>query len=127
MLGLWHLVGEQGLVQDHVKAVAWFRKAAGLGYAQGQRELALCYLEGKGVEQSCALSVECGQKAADQGDAAAQWFVGESYALGAVGVKKDLPLGKRYQALSAAHGAVLAVTLLEKLRKCVAGSSTCTT
>jgi len=105
-------------VQDHVEAVAWFRKAAGLGHAGGQMALSLRYFEGKGVEQSCALAAEWGRKAADQGDASAQFFVGEWCARG-VGVKKDLPLGKKYLELSAAQGYEDAVSLLKELRKCV--------
>jgi len=58
--------------------------------------------------------------AADQGNAAAQFYVGEMYVSGEVGVKKDLPLGKRYLELSAAQGNEEAVVLLKELRKCVA-------
>ena len=50
-----------------MKAVAWFRKSAGLGQANGQMSLALCYYTGQGVEQSPKLAAEWGRKAGDQG------------------------------------------------------------
>ena len=103
-----------------MKAVSWFRKAAGLGHANGQMSLALCYYTGQGVEDSCALAAEWGCKAADQGNTGAQWLVGELFAHGAVGVEKDLPLGKKYLELSAAQGFGRAAALLKELRKCVA-------
>jgi hypothetical protein len=119
-LGWWHRRGEQGLDQNDVKAAAWFRKAADLGLANAQCQLAGCYYTGRGVAQSVAMAVVWGRKAADQGDAAAQGFVGSTYAEGAVGVKKDLPLGKRFLERSAAQGDEDAVALLKELRQCVA-------
>ena len=119
LLGVWHLEGMEGLEQDDVKAAALFRQAAVLGLAGAQSLLAGCYYEGTGVEQSYALAAEWGRKAADQGNERAQFFVGEMFALGEVGVKKDLPLGKRYLELSAAQGHEDAVAPLKELRKCV--------
>jgi len=119
-IGVWHLKGGEGLPQDDLRAAAWFRKAAYLGLGAAQSLLSGCYNEGRGVEQSYALEAEWGRKAADQGNELAQFSVGKIYALGKVGVKKDLPLGKTYLELSAAQGYERAVTLLKDLRKCVA-------
>ena len=120
-LGLWHLRGLEGLEQDDVEAVELLGKAADLGVAAAQELLAACYVRGQGVEQDNALAFEWGLMAADQGNASSQFMVGVvySYARGAVGVKKDLPLGKMYLELSAAQGEETAVTLLKELRKCV--------
>jgi hypothetical protein len=60
------------------------------------------------------------RESADQGDASAQLLIGAMYARGGGGVKKCLPLGKRYLELSAASGNEAAVALLKELRKCVA-------
>ena len=119
-LALWHLEGEEGLLQDDVKAAALFREAADLGIVAAQSLLALCNSDGTGLEQNLALAAEWGRKAADQGDRAAQFFVGDMYARGGMGVKKDLPLGKRYLELCAAQGKQEAAALLKELRKCVA-------
>ena len=118
-LGWWHRKGLEGLEQDDEKAAAWVRQAAELGFVQAQNALAGCYNTGRGVEKSYALAAEWGRKAADQGLADAQFRVGQLYAGGAVGVKKDLPLGKRYLERSAAQGHQDAIALLKELRKCV--------
>jgi len=60
------------------------------------------------------------RETADQGDASAQLLIGAMYARGGGGVKKCLPLGKRYLELCAAAGNEAAVALLKDLRKCVA-------
>jgi hypothetical protein len=117
-LGRWHFLGEEGLEQNLVEAAALFRTAADLGHAPAQFALCGCYHEGMEVLQSYALAAEWGRKAADQGKAAAQFFVGDIYALGRVGVKKDLPLGKRYLELGSAQGDETSVALLLDLRKC---------
>jgi len=57
-LGWWYRQGLEGLVQDDVKAAAWFRKAADLGFANAQCQLAVCYCTGQGVAQSVALAVK---------------------------------------------------------------------
>ena len=119
-LGWWHLEGVEGVEQDDVKAAALFRRAADLGHVRGEIGLALCYYHGSGLEQNYALSAEWGRKAADQGNVTSQFQVGELYARGGVGVKKDLPLGKTYLELSAAQGYEVAIELLKELRKCVA-------
>jgi hypothetical protein len=111
-LGVWHRHGEEGLEQDHVKAAALFREAADLGEEDAQMYLALCYGKGQGVEQNFALAAEWGGKAADR------VFEGKIYARGMVGVKKDLPLGKKYLELCAAQSVEEAIVFLKELRKC---------
>jgi len=59
------------------------------------------------------------RRSADQGDASAQLLIGTLLARGGGGVKRNLPLGKRYLELSATAGNETAVMLLRKLRKCV--------
>jgi hypothetical protein len=121
LLSVWHGRGSEGLEEDDVKAVAWFRKSADLGHVVSQSALSAMYFHGHmGVEPNYALAVEWGRKAADQGNKQAQFFVGDMYARGAAGVKKDLPLGKTYLEFSAAQGDQAAVELLKQLRKCVA-------
>jgi TPR repeat protein len=60
------------------------------------------------------------RESADQGDASAQLLIGALYGRGGGGVKRNLPLGKRYLELSAVAGYKAAVALLKELRKCVA-------
>jgi hypothetical protein len=105
-----------------VKAAALFREMANLGNAVAQYCLAACYCAGTGLEQNYAQATAWGRMATtkDTKDKAGQFLVGQIYARGGEGVKKDLPLGKRYLELSAAQGFERAVTLLNELRKCVA-------
>jgi TPR repeat protein len=118
-LALWHFQGAEGLQLDEAKAAGWLLKAAALGLDAAQNLLAACYYTGTGLTQNYALATEWGIKAADQGNFYAQFTVGKWYAQGLTD-KKDLPLGKRYLELSAAHGNADAVGLLRELRNCVA-------
>jgi len=72
------------------------------------------------VENNVPLAVAWSRKAADHGSEAAQSCRGRGVRAWEVGVKKDLPLGKRHLELSAAQEDEDAVALLKELRKCVA-------
>ena len=119
-VGLLHLQGAEGLEEDHVKGAALLRKAATLGHPGAECCLGTCYVNGEGVEENAAQAVAWWRKSADQGFKTAQFLVGKAYGLGKVGVRKDLPLGKKYLELGAAQGLEEAVALLQELRKCVA-------
>lgn len=54
-----------------MQAVAWYRKAAELGSAHAQYQLAQCYAEGIGVEKLMPAAVEWYRKAASNGSALA--------------------------------------------------------
>ena len=59
----------EGVTKDAVKAVEWYQKAAGQGYAIAQYNLGLMYHIGIGVTQDAVKAVEWYRKAAAQGDA----------------------------------------------------------
>ncbi|PAX24878.1 hypothetical protein CKX34_01650, partial [Neisseria gonorrhoeae] len=46
----------QGVRQDYVQAVQWYRKASEQGDAQAQYNLGLMYYDGRGVRQDLALA-----------------------------------------------------------------------
>ncbi|MBO0905234.1 SEL1-like repeat protein [Jiella sonneratiae] len=71
------------------EAVAWFRKAAEQGDAEGQASLGAMYSEGTGVEKDLVQAVAWFRKAAEQGDTRGQISLGNMYADG-TGVEKDL-------------------------------------
>ena len=50
-LGLAFELGE-GLPEDPAKAVYWYTKAAGEGYAPAMTNLAVCLLNGTGADRS---------------------------------------------------------------------------
>jgi TPR repeat protein len=78
----------QGVAEDPVKAMEWYRKAAEQGYAAAQRNLGWMYDQGRGVAEDPVKAAEWYHKAAVQGDADAQRSLGLMYNLGR-GVAKD--------------------------------------
>ncbi|HFC6390643.1 TPA: tetratricopeptide repeat protein, partial [Neisseria lactamica] len=63
----------QGVRQDYVQAVQWYRKASEQGDAQAQFNLGVMYAEGQGVRQDYVEAVKWFRQAADQGLAQAQY------------------------------------------------------
>jgi len=89
---------------------------------EADRALAAAHrvMAGEGTAHDLQEAAAGWRDSADQGDASAQLLIGALYGRGGGGVKKNLPLGKRYLELSAAAGYEAAVALLKELRKCVA-------
>jgi len=77
-LGVVYHNGE-GVPQDDVEAVKWFRKAAEQGLADAQFNLGLMYYSGKGVPKDDTEAAKWWRKAAEQGHATAQFNLGQSY------------------------------------------------
>ena len=67
---------------DLAQAVAWFRQAAGQGYAPAEFQMGQLYDFGFGVEQDSATALAWYKKAAAQNHAAAQRTVGDFYQKG---------------------------------------------
>ena len=63
----------QGVTQDVVEAVRWYRKAAEQGHATAQYNLGAMYGKGQGVTQDAVEAVRWCRKAAEQGHATAQY------------------------------------------------------
>ncbi|HGJ9472111.1 TPA: tetratricopeptide repeat protein [Neisseria gonorrhoeae] len=58
----------QGVRQDYVQAVQWYRKASEQGDAKAQYNLGLMYYDGRGVRQDLALAQQWLGKACQNGD-----------------------------------------------------------
>ncbi|MGI9443223.1 MAG: tetratricopeptide repeat protein [Rubripirellula sp.] len=78
----------QGVSQDYVEAVKWYRRAAGQGYAEAQCELGLVYTNGEGVPRDYVEALKWYRLAAEQGKASAQFALGHMYKYGH-GVPRD--------------------------------------
>ena len=65
-LGLMYNKG-QGVKQDDVEAVKWYRQAAEQGYAKAQYNLGVMYYQGEGVRQDKGQAKEWFGKACDNG------------------------------------------------------------
>jgi len=79
-LGVAHLDGE-GVPQDYVEAVKWFRKAANQGHADAQYNLGVMYERGVGVPQDSAEAYVWFNLAASNGDESDAWFRDEAAGL----------------------------------------------
>lgn len=70
---------KKSVQKDDSKAIMWYQKAAGQGYADAQCRLALSYEEGKGVQKDYSSAMMWYQKAADQKCSEAQYKIGFYY------------------------------------------------
>ena len=86
-LGYCYYLG-QGVTNDTVEAVRWFRKAAEQGVARAQFYLGYCYWTDSGGIKNKAEGVKWIRKAVEQGDDGAQRILGMMYAEGD-GVPQD--------------------------------------
>eukprot|EP00729_Bicosta_minor_P032742 gene32742-biopygen5792 len=86
-LGAMYDKGE-GVEQDHIEAVKWYRKSAEAGNADGQYNLGIIYGNGEGVEQDYVEAAKWYRKSAEAGFAQAQYNLGNMYRKGE-GVEQD--------------------------------------
>jgi hypothetical protein len=76
VMGIKYDKGECGLAEDQEEAARWYERAAALGHDVAQRCLGDMYVFGDGVDRSYMLASEWLEKAALQGDAEAQFKLG---------------------------------------------------
>lgn len=103
-LGVMYLTGE-GVSQDYVEAVKWFRLAAAQGNVIAQYNLGVSYAYGQGVPKDYVEALRWYRLAAAQGKAIAQFSLGVSYAKGQ-GVAQNHVEALRWYQLAAAQGDV---------------------
>ena len=101
-LGNVYLNGE-GLQENVVEAVKWYRKAADQGYVKAQFNLAQAYFIGKGVPKNGAEAVKWYRKAAEQGDSNAQYNLALCYNNGE-GVPKNVAESVKWYRKAADQG-----------------------
>ena len=63
----WMYANGEGVRQDPVQAVQWYRKAAEQGLAEAQYNLGVMYAKGEGVRQNYKIAKEWFGKACDNG------------------------------------------------------------
>ncbi|MCF7686947.1 MAG: lipase maturation factor family protein [Cephaloticoccus sp.] len=81
-LGFLYISGEEGVTRDGAEAAKWFRRAAELGQASAQFNLALILAQGDGVPKDVAQAMQWCRRAAEQGLADAQDQLGIMYLSG---------------------------------------------
>jgi TPR repeat protein len=62
------MMGSDGVPEDKVEAVKWFRKAAEQGDSEAQFKLGIAYYYGKGITEDKVETIKWYRKAADQGN-----------------------------------------------------------
>jgi TPR repeat protein len=90
-------------VQDYQNALVWFRKSAQQGYASGQYNLGVLYLEGSGTAKDEGEAQKWFLKAAEQGDLFAMNNLVAAYYYGN-GVSKDLVATYMWSLIAASLG-----------------------
>lgn len=101
-----------------VKFIEWARQASEQGDAQAQRNLAVCYSRGDGVEKNDETAAKWYRKAAEQGQAQAQLSLARCYYNG-TGVAKDPEEAVKWCRKAAEQGDLRALELLA--RSCALG------
>jgi tetratricopeptide (TPR) repeat protein len=114
-LGLAYYNG-QGVTQDYVEAVKWWRKAAEQDLAEAQNNLGNRYAGGQGVKQDYVEAVKWWRKAAKQSNANAQYKLGLMYADG-WGVKQDYISSYMWHDIATSNGNKLAAFVRDHLAK----------
>jgi len=102
-LGLRYDYGQKGAPRDLARAIFWYKKAAGLGYAPAEMILSQRYEVGRGVPQDDRLAVRWLRISAHHGYPPAEDALGDRYASGQ-GVPKDGKRALHWYFLAAAHG-----------------------
>jgi TPR repeat protein len=95
-LGYMYDNGE-GVPENDVEAVRWYRLAAGQGLPSAQTEMGFMYANGEGVPENDVEAVLWYRLAADQGDAQAQHNLGFMYANGEGARENDVEAVRLYR------------------------------
>jgi len=104
----------QGVPQNYIEAVRWYRLAAQQGFADAQNNLGSMYENGRGVLQNYTEAVRSYRQAAEQGLAIAQYNLGSMYAIGH-GVPEDYERAYMWANLSSAQGNIIAAEFRDSL------------
>lgn len=108
-LGLYHLEKKQGK-----QAFTAFSRAAQLGMASAKINLAICYLEGKGVKRDVSKAIEWLEDAATGGNGKAEYYLGYIFSNQSFG-QMDINKAIEWLKKSVSHGYEQAESLLKFL------------
>ena len=114
-LGQMYETGD-GVPEDDVEAVRWFRLAAEQGYAPAQSVLGVMYNNGRGVSENDAEAVRWFRLGAEQWHPVAQFNLGVMYINGD-GVLEDRVLALMWCLLSASQGNETALSRKESFEQ----------
>jgi TPR repeat protein len=101
-----------GVTQNTVESIKWYKKAAQSGYAAAQSNLGNCYLAGRGLPKDTVEAVKWYQKAAKQDYAKAQYNLGTLYGQGWGKQPQDLQKATEWYQKAAENGNIKAMNNL---------------
>ncbi len=93
----------QGVIEDDIEAVRWYRLAAEQGLDAAQYQLGVMYTEGRGILKDEAAAVRWHRRAAEQNYDTAPYALGVMYTFG-WGVLKDPVLPHMWFNIAGAYG-----------------------
>ncbi len=102
LLGTIYMFGK-GIKKDEIRAVYWYKKAAGHGHIKAKYNLGIAYANGIGVLVDMDQAIDWWQSAASQGNHDAQYNLGLIYSQG-VGVKRDAKEAVEWYQMAAING-----------------------
>jgi len=106
----------QGVQQDDMEAVKWFRKAASQGDALAQSNLGTHYAKGQGVPQNDKEAAKWFTIAAKQGEPLSQLNIGIMYALGR-GVAHNYIVAWAWYTLAEENGERIAQIYIDSIQE----------
>ena len=115
LIGLMYGWGD-GVLQNYIEAVKWYRLSADQGQADAQTTLGGMYADGKGVIQSYAEANKWYRLSADQGESIAQLRLAGNYEDGR-GVKQNNVTAHMWYNISSANGYGEAATYRDSIAK----------
>lgn len=81
--------GPEATPESTAESVAWYRRAAEKGSADGQHHLGILLWHGEGLEKNQVEAVQWFRRAADQGKASSQYWLASAYEIGQGGLPAD--------------------------------------
>ena len=102
-LGLWYMMGKNGLAKDDAQARAWYERSAAARYPKGLANFGNYLLRGIGGPQDNVFGVMNVTQAAELGSEYGAYLLGKAFMTGFWGLPKD-PVRARYWLKKAVDG-----------------------
>ena len=105
-IGTWYSSGLYGVKHNLATACEWFKNASELGLGKATRELAWCYVNGRGVRRDEKKAIELYIKSAGQGDHSSADCLGHTYYNGQCGMAVNITSSLKWFRVAAELGSV---------------------
>ena len=98
LMGAWLMAGAHGLVVNQTEAFRWFKRCVETDedHVEGLAALALCYINGHGVQKNIPLGFSQLTSSAERGSRRGCYFLGKAFAEGTHGLPEDYSRASRW-------------------------------